>query len=200
MSDFKIIHPQLGAVPVSSTGTDLLLPLGYKADAQDIQSGSTNLGCGRFVYVVGVASNASSPVKGDLVIFKGNTVQKAGMASSASYLPVGIAAGSISGTNVYGWVQILGLCDYAKMENASTDTYLAGAGAATAFIGSGTDGCMNTTQSATGAAIIGVGFPVAAAITLTGASSVWSTASFSNMTVQLFYPQIRGGSASSVGM
>ena len=199
MSDFRIIHPQVGAVPVSSTGTDVLLPLGYHAQAFDLQTGSTNCGAGSFIYVVGVASNASSPVKGDLVIFKGNTVQKAGSASTASYLPLGIAAGSISGTNVYGWVQVRGLCDYAKMENASTDTYLAGGVAATAFIGSATDGCMNTTQSATGAAIIGIHFPMGSMV-ITGASSTWSASSFSNMTVQLNFPQIRGASNSAAGM
>jgi hypothetical protein len=191
MSDFKIIHPQLGAIPVSSTGTDQLLPLGYHAGAQDIQSGSSDMGCGQFVYVVGVASNASSPIRGDLVLRVGNTVQKAGSASIASVLPVGIAAGSISGTNVYGWVQIRGMCDYANMENASTDTYNAGGRGATAFVGSATDGCMNTTQTATGNAIVGIGFPMGP-LTLTGTKSVWSTASFNAMTVQLFYPWQQG--------
>ena len=197
MSDYRIIHPQIGAVPVSVTGTTKLLPLGYVAQAQDLQTGSTNCGCGEFRYVVGPA--ASGPSKGDLAMLKGNTVQQAGSASSGSYLPLGIAAGAISATNVYGWVQVRGLCDYAKMENATTDTYLAGGRAATAFIGSTTDGCMNTTQTATGNAIIGIGFPMGP-ITLTGASRVWSTASFSNMTVQLFYPQIRGQSDSAGGM
>jgi hypothetical protein len=198
MSDFKIIHAQLGAVPVSSTGTVQQLPLGYVAQAQDLQSGSGAMGCGRFVYVVGVASNASSPIRGDLCLIKGNTVQKAGMASSGSYFPVGIAAGSISGTNVYGWVQVRGLCDYANMENATTDSYNGGVVAATAFIGSATDGCMNTTQSAAGAAIIGIGFPMGS-IAISGSRSVWSTASFNGMTVQLNFPQLRGGSASAGG-
>lgn len=199
MSDFRIVHPQIGAVPVSSTGTDLLLPLGYQAQAFDLQTGSTNCGAGRFIYVVGVASNASSPVKGDLVLLIGNTAQKAGSASIGSYLPLGIAAGSISGTNVYGWVQVRGLCDYAKMENASTNSYLAGGVAATAFVGSATDGCMNTTQTATGNAIMGIGFPFGS-VAVAGVSSTWSTASFSNMTVQLNFPQIRGASNSAAGM
>ena len=199
MSDFKIIHPQLGAVPVSSTGTVKLLPLGYHAQAQDIQSGSgsKDIGCGQFIYVNG--ATASAPVKGDLVMLLGNTAQVVGSACSVSYLPLGIAAGSMSNTNVYGWVQVYGMCDYAKMENASTDSYNAGVRAATAFIGSATDGCMNTTQSATGNAIIGIGFPFGSA-NLTGASSSWSAASFSNMTVQLFHPQIRGNSNSAGGM
>jgi hypothetical protein len=197
MSDFKIIHKQLGAVPVSSTGTVKLLPLGYSAQANDMQSGSANIGCGRFIYVNG--ATASAPVKGDLVMLLGNTAQVAGSACSVSYLPLGIAAGSMSNTNVYGWVQVHGLCDYAKMENASTDSYLAGGVAATAFIGSATDGCMNTTQSATGNAIIGIHFPMGS-IAISGSRSVWSTASFNAMTVQLNYPQIRGNSNSAGGM
>jgi len=194
MSDYRIIHPQLGAVPVSSTGTTPLLPLGHRAQAQDIQTGSTNLGCGQFLYVVGVATGASSAAKGDLAMIKGDTVQQAGPARSASVLPLGIAAGPLSGTNVYGWVQVRGLCDYAAMENATTDSFNAAGRAATAFIGSGTDGNLATTQSATGQAIVGIGFPMGA-LTLTGSRSVWSTASFTGMTVQLFNPFVRGTSA-----
>jgi len=200
-ANFKIIEPGIGNQPVTLTQTVSQFPLGLEVQAVDMASGSAatgsgNLGCGRFVYCVG--SGASAPSRGDLVFMKGNTVMKAGSASTASWLPLGIAAGDITATNVYGWVQVAGMCDYAKMENATTDTYLAGGAAATAFIGSATDGCMNTTQTATCNAIMGIGFPFGSVV-LTGASSTWSTASFSNMTVQLCYPQVRGGSASSVG-
>jgi len=59
---------------------------------------------------------------------------------------------------------------------------------------------MNTTQSATGAAIMGIGFPNAQSYALTSLSSSWSAGSFSNMTVQLFNPQVRGASNSAAGM
>jgi hypothetical protein len=191
-ANFKIVDPGIGNQPVTLTQTVKQFPLGLEVQAIDMATGSAatgsgNLGCARFVYCVGSAASGAS--RGDLVFRFGNSIQKAGPASTATMADLGIAAGDVSNSNVYGWVQIGGICDYAKMENATTDTYLANGVAATAFVGSASDGCMNTTQTAAGHAIMGVGFPYGSVV-LSGASSVWSTASFSNMTVQLFRPRM----------
>jgi hypothetical protein len=114
MSDYKIIHPQIGAIPVSQTDTSKRLELGYRAQAIDMASGSgntgsANFGAAQFVYCVGFSTSA--PTRGDLVQRFGNSVKKMGSGSTASNMPLGIAAGDISATNVYGWVQVKGICD-----------------------------------------------------------------------------------------
>ena len=196
-ANFKIIDPGIGNQPVTLTQTVSQFPLGLEVQAVDMVSGSAatgsgNLGCARFVNCVGSAASGAS--RGDLVFRFGNSIQKAGSASSGTNMDLGIAAGDVSNSNVYGWVQIGGICDYAKLEVATTDTLLAGGVAATAFIGSTVDGVIATTQTAAGHAILGMGFPYGSVV-CSGASSISSTATISNMTVQLFRPRIVVGSA-----
>ena len=51
---FKIVEPTVGdLVPVTATGTVPLYPLGYVARAADLQTGTTNVGAGQFMYMKG---------------------------------------------------------------------------------------------------------------------------------------------------
>jgi hypothetical protein len=65
--------------------------------------------------------------------------------------------------------------------------------AATAFVASTDDGLIATTQTAAGHAIIGMNF--LGSYELSGARSTMSTATISNMTVNLNFPQVVPGSA-----
>lgn len=155
MSDYKIIDPQIGAPsPVSITGTVQQWPLGYIAKAEDKASASAQIGEGMFQYVVGDTAGAPQSA-GQLVFIRGNSAMLAGTVNRLSNLPLGVAAGAISASNVYGWVQVQGLCDYAFMSNHAV------AVGASAFIAS-TTGNIATTQGATGAAIYGIHFPISA--------------------------------------
>lgn len=184
MSDFRFITPNVGAVPVTVTGTSQKWALGYIAQAEDRNTGSaSNMGVGHFVYCVG--ASVSAPNRGDFVFIAGNSAKLIGSGSSLSNSPIGVAAGDITATNVYGWVQVQGLCDFAKLENATV------AVGASAFIASATntDGQVASTQTATGNALKGIFFPLSlASNTAAGASTMTGT-------VQLNYPRVRLGSA-----
>jgi hypothetical protein len=139
---------------VSITATVQGWPLGYIAKGEDKGSGSAPIGDGLFQYAVGATAGAPQSA-GQLVMFSGNSVMLAGTVNRLSNLPLGVAAGPISASNVYGWVQVQGMCDYAFMSNHAV------AAGASAFVAS-TTGNIATTQGATGAAIYGLHFPVSA--------------------------------------
>jgi hypothetical protein len=40
-------------------------------------------------------------------------------ANSTVFWPIGVAAGNLSATNVFGWVQVQGICDYATASNTA---------------------------------------------------------------------------------
>ena len=135
MSDYKIVDPFVGAPsPVSLYDTAQKWPIGLEVRAADKASGTAPFGGAVFVYCQG--SNVSSA--GQWVnIINGSAVLMAA-ANSASGYPVGVAAGTISATSNYGWVQIQGVCDYAKGTSGATNLALtAGSGA---FIVAGTAG------------------------------------------------------------
>jgi hypothetical protein len=138
---------------VTLTATTQQWPLGYLALGQDYSSGSSQLGNGLFQYCVGASAGQPQSI-GQCVQIRGYSAALAGTVNRLSAFPLGIAAGAISGTNVYGWVQVKGLCDYARATGGFN--ILAGA---SAFVGS-TTGQLATTQGATGAAIYGMAFPV----------------------------------------
>ena len=161
MSDYKIVEPQLGVPsPVTLTATVQQWPLGYIAKGEDFASGLggtaftsvTRCGDGLFQYCVGDTATPALSI-GQAVLLRGNSVLLAGTVNKASNLPVGIAAGALSASNVYGWVQVHGFCDYARGTNANTSV------GATAFVGS-TAGQLASTQGAAGQRIWGLHFPV----------------------------------------
>jgi hypothetical protein len=153
MSDYKIVEPQMGAPsPTSLTATTQQWPLGYIAKGEDFATGSARVGDGLFQYVVGDTAGPALS-RGQAVLMRGNSALLAGTVNRLSNLPLGIAAGPVSASNVYGWVQVQGFCDYARGTNANTSV------GATAFVGS-TTGQLASTQGAVGARIWGLHFPI----------------------------------------
>ena len=153
MSDYKIVEPQMGAPsPCSITATVQGWPLGFVAKGEDFATGSSRVGDGLFQYVVGDTAGPALS-RGQAVLMRGNSALLAGTVNRLSNLPLGIAAGPISASNVYGWVQVQGFCDYARGTNANTSV------GATAFVGS-TTGQLASTQGAVGARVWGLHFPV----------------------------------------
>lgn len=116
MALYKIVDPFIGAPgPATATGTVQQFPLGLIARGVDQNTGSANVGGAEFVYCVGVGTGGT---KGALVQYAGNSASVMSAALSASRLPLGFAAGDLTGTNVYGWVQIQGIVENAKGTNA----------------------------------------------------------------------------------
>lgn len=171
MSNYVFIGPgMMGQVPMSQTDTAQRYELGLEVFARDVGNlpltgsaasssvGSGALGGGVFRYVQGGATSVSA--QGQLVAIQGNSVFPVGSAHKASAFPVGVAAGAISATSVFGWVQVQGMCDYARISNHDI------AVGAQAFLAS-TAGLLATTNTATndGRFIVGIGFPVSATST-----------------------------------
>jgi hypothetical protein len=137
MANFKFIDPKIGQDNVTATGTVKLWPLGMTAVAVDPQTNSTHsaLGVGEFVYAAGGTNIAA----GKLVMWMPTDfVSIAASASSASMGAMGLAAGAISNTNVYGWVQVRGMADNAFCQAAiaaGVGLKLAAAGSVSAMTG-----------------------------------------------------------------
>jgi hypothetical protein len=145
-----------------------------KMRALDFQTGSAGSAqnAGEFVYLRG--SNATH---GCLVYIDSVSAKAAGTAHTASVWPqMGIAAGALSATNVYGWVQVQGICDYAILTNTSM------AAGAPVYLAS-TTGQIASTCGATGYRVIGI------------APVVSYTSANSSVTVMLNYPQHVGATA-----
>ena len=122
MSKFIMCRPQAGAPgAMSATGTDPLWPMGGIARASDNATGASSLNCGAAEFIYCCGSDIAS-IGQFVQIAQGAGSCKAlilDSANSASKFPVGVAAGKLSATSVYGWVQIQGLCDYARGTNSS---------------------------------------------------------------------------------
>lgn len=159
MANYVIVDPVIGAPsPASQTDTTQRWALGLEVRGTDAQSGTAQLGGGVFVYVKGYSANQPQSA-GQLVQFVGNnSVQLAGTVNTASNMPVGLACGAISASNVYGWVQVQGLADNARISNHDV------AVGASAYVAS-TTGLVATTQGAVGARVVGMYFPVSATST-----------------------------------
>ena len=165
-ANFKMVNPVLGAPsPATLTATTQQWPLGFEAAFADQNSGSANVGCGKFVYVQGGTVSAPQSAGQAVQLVSGFYAQLAGSANTATVGPLGIAAGAISASNVFGWVQVQGVCDYVR--GASAGDF--GAVGAPVFIGT-TNGQIQTTAGATGYLIHG------AFVAATGASVAKSTA------------------------
>jgi hypothetical protein len=77
--------------------------------------GTTSSWGGQFQYQRG--SNVTAI--GQFVHIQNGSAVLLDQANSLSYFPVGVAAGPLSATNVFGWVQVDGYCDYAVGPNSS---------------------------------------------------------------------------------
>lgn len=175
MSNYKMIEPMQGAPsPASATATVQQWPLGYEAKFVDIQSGTANVGAGVFVYAQG--SNCTAI--GQAVALNGNQAVLLAAANSASKFPVGVAAGNLSATNVYGWVQVQGVADYVRGTNSAI------AAGAPLYINAGTAGLIGSNVVA-GNMVLGAVCPVS-----------YTSSQSASMTVQLNRPIVVGLSAS----
>jgi hypothetical protein len=172
-ANFYIVDPTPGApAPVTQTGTVQVFPLGYVARGADYQTGSANAGAGQFVYMRG--SNVTTV--GQMVALSNGSAVLLGTVNSASLNNVGVAAGNLSATSVYGWVQIQGYCDYLK--GGSTDVGAAGLGC---YILASAAGYIQSARIQ-GNRISGIVF-----------TNTFSSAD-TNMSVWLMYPKLLGSS------
>jgi hypothetical protein len=177
MANYVIVDPFIGAPgPVSLTATVQQFPLGLVVRAVDQNTGTANVGGGEFIYCVGAGTGGTA---GAFVQYAGYTASVMSAANSASRLPCGFAAGALTATNAYGWVQIRGIVENAKATNADiaagVPMYLhAGAGQVASAVVAGNQVQGLFAYKSVGSALASVG-----------------SASF-----QIEYPQVMGLSAS----
>jgi hypothetical protein len=179
-AQFIIVDPAIGVpTPVSQTGTAKLAVLGLSYRAEDRNSSGTaqNLGGAVFVYCQG--SNVAS--RGQFVHISNNSAVLLASANSALFYPVGLAAGVLSATSLFGWVQVAGFADYATCSNTDVAT-----GGRIAF---GSTAGQVGTVTALGSRIHGIIVPVSY-----GSAR---SASAPNLTVQLQNPFAIGITASN---
>lgn len=183
MSNFIMMQNDRGlgaAAGMSLTATVQQFPIGYTALAEDRQTGagvsgrSNGLGIGEFVYCQG--NNVTA--LGQFVHINNNSALVLAAANSASFFPVGLAAGNLSATNVFGWVQIAGLADYAKGTNSAI------AAGVPLYVAAGTAGFLVTNVVA-GNHVQGVVAPAS-----------YTSSQSNSLTVQLFRPFLAGLTAS----
>jgi hypothetical protein len=175
MSKFVIVDQILGnPTPVSQTATVQQFPFGPVVNATDAATvaSSLNMGGGQFVYAQG--SNVTAI--GQFVHLSGVSAVLLASANSASFFPIGVAAGNLSASNVFGWVQVNGMCDYARGTNSSIP-----AGAALYL--AGTAGLL-ISNSAAGSRVIGV-----------VCSNSYTSSQSASLTVQLFNAHMLGVTA-----
>ncbi|HET6485074.1 MAG TPA: hypothetical protein VFH83_01565, partial [Spirochaetia bacterium] len=115
-SAYQFIEPGAGFPGISNTGTfntssvPAPLAFGLVAGARD-----PTYGYAEFMFVAG-STNAA----GDACLLQAGTAQQLASAGTASQGPVGIAVTAMTATNVYGWVQVYGVCDYANIGTQGT--------------------------------------------------------------------------------
>ncbi len=117
-ANFVFLEPNaIVAGPASQTYSNQRLPLQYVARAVDAQSAATaaanQVGVGGAVFVYCVGSD-SDVAKGAMVAIDSGTARAINTASTGSCWQLGIAAAALTASSVYGWVQVSGICDYAK--------------------------------------------------------------------------------------
>lgn len=176
MSNYVFIDNAIAAPgPVSATATVQQYDLGLEARAVDRSSGksSVNMGGGVFIYCRG--NNASSI--GNWVMITNNSASLVGTVNSTAAAPLGVAAGVLSATNVFGWVMVQGICDFVLGTNSSIPA------GNSLFLAAGTAG-------------VGVSNPVAGNRIVGAALGASYTSSQSmSQTVQLNRPFLLGVSA-----
>lgn len=111
-TNYQFIGPGAALPGVSATGTVQLNRLGLIAGAVDASQGYAE-----FMYVQG--ASASTPTAGDMVILSQYSAGQAGTGRTGSQGMCGVVPAALSATNVFGWVQVMGFCDYAKGSNTS---------------------------------------------------------------------------------
>ena len=175
MSNYVVADPFVGApTPVSGTDTVQRWPLGLEVRAVDAGSASVQLGGAVFVYCQG--SNVASG--GQFVHIINNSAVLLASGNSASFYPIGVAAGAMTATNVYGWVQVQGLCDYGRVSNSD--------GAAGVRLALASTAGQIGTVTALGSRIQGIIAPVS-----------WTSTQSASITVQLNRPFVIGVTASN---
>lgn len=173
MSNFVIADPAIGAPsPISQADTVQRWPLGFIARGVDNASGSAQLGAGMFQYVQG--SNVSSA--GALVQIQNNSAVLL-TNNVGSKFPVGVVGAALSATNLYGWVQVQGICDYARGTNSAI-------AAGAPLYGGSFAGIAHTASVASGF-LNGIVAPVA-----------YTSSQSLSLTLQLQYPTLMANSAS----
>jgi len=116
MSAYFVNSPFVSPGPISATHTAPAAPIGMEVDGIDRTAATSGgIAAGRFVYCRG--SNVAS-VGAFVHINNGSAVMLAA-ANSGSNFPIGVAAGLLSATNIYGWVQVQGRVDYARGTNVA---------------------------------------------------------------------------------
>ena len=187
-ADFKIAHrQQIGVIPVTQTGTFNSVnappfPFGQTLFARDFQTGSAQpFGAAAFVMCKG----SDVTQAGRFVHIQGNTAILLNENNSASKFPVGVAAGALSASNVYGFVQVAGLCDYAQVTNSSI------AAGVPLYVHTNSDqpGYLVVRE---GTETVHLGHMVLGVV----APTAMSSSATNNLTVQLDYPMVVGLSAS----
>jgi hypothetical protein len=113
MSDYVILSPFVAPGPVTEVHTAPRAAIGLEVDAIDRAPGTDNVGAGRFVYCRG--SNISSAGQFCHIV-NGSAVVLASGNSTWAY-PIGVVAGNLSATNLYGWVAVQGRVDFARGTN-----------------------------------------------------------------------------------
>lgn len=179
MSTFMVVDPFIGnPTPVSATATSQQFPIGLRVRAVDMQTGKTSavsyLGGGEFEYAQG--SNVTAI--GQFVMLSASSAVLLDPANSASFFPIGVAAGNLSATNVFGWVQVQGLCDYARGTNTAI------AAGQPLYVCAGTAGLLVTNVVA-GNHVLGVVAP-----------NSYTSSQSKSLTVRLDYPRFVGLTAS----
>jgi hypothetical protein len=156
MSDYIVNSPFIVAGPVTVTHSAPKAPIGLVVDAIDRAGATSNgLAAGKFMYCRGASGTAVAVASaGQFAHVINGSAQILQSANSALRYPVGCCPAVLSATNVYGWVQIQGLVDYARA-NASNVTVPAGSAAYLCA----TDGAVNPT-SAAGSCVVGLHAPV----------------------------------------
>lgn len=180
MANYVIADPIAGvpAQPVSLTASVQQFPLGLQVKAYD-----QVLGAGVFQYCVGNAAASAVSSAGQFVAIVGNTAQLVSTAHNIMAPPIGLAAGPLSNTNCYGWVQVQGMADYAKC-NSNNIT------AGSAFYFCATNGLLAQGKVAA-CQVYGVAAPVSGNSTL-------GTGAVGAITLQLNYPFPAGSTAANV--
>lgn len=181
MASSYVVDTPIGAVPVSVTETSQRFDLGIEVRAVDRQTGKTsqNAGAGVFVYARGSNVTAAGQFVhlSQSVGAGGQSAVLLASANSTCWWPIGVAAGNLSATNVFGWVQVVGLCDYALVSNTSV--------AANAYIALGSTAGQVGSVTALGSRIAGIAVPNS------------FTSSQTSLTVLLNRPMLIGLTASN---
>lgn len=170
---YVINDPGVGQLNITITGTQQLLPVGYVARGYDSATGSAGMGAGSFVYAQG--SNVTAA--GQFVHVSNGSAVLLASADSTCWWPIGLAAGNLSATSVFGWVQLYGKADYALHTNVSV--------AANAYIAFGSTAGQVGSVTALGSRINGIAIPNS------------FTSSQTSMTVWLDFPKAIGITASN---